>query len=92
MDLYTGCDPAFPSNDGICNAGMTIRQYAAIHILAGMIAARPQTRDPFESVHQMRFRLARAAWAAADALLDPPGKQPEAPSPHSIREDDGEPE
>ena len=90
MDLYTGCDPAFPSNDGICNAGMTIRQYAAIHILAGMIAARPQTRDPFESVHQMRFRLARAAWAAADALLDPPSKHSEPSQGLSVREDDGE--
>ena len=90
-------EPAYPysdddpyGDDDITYEGLTTREYMATHLLAGLLAGRPQTRDPFESISVMRGRLARAAVAAADALIEELNK-PSETAPHSVREDDGEP-
>jgi len=64
--------------------------YMATHLLAGMLAARPELSNPFESMDGLRVRLARTAVTLAYALVEQLNKQAEA-APHSVREDDGEP-
>ena len=73
-----GDDPAFPrrnSNktwaDGIEGAqGMTLRQYYASQAMEGMLSSTHMLSVPEGSRKGSLTILARAAWLAADALLE----------------------
>lgn len=82
-------EPAFPYLYGeVQYVGLTAREYMATHLLAGLLAARPQATGPFESMAERQARVARTAVEMADQLID--ALNVPALKPVSVREDDGE--
>jgi hypothetical protein len=84
-------DPAFPYLDGDLQLeGLTICEYMATQILAGICASKP-TSAYGESNQEMEARLIRCSVRMAHGLLVALNAVRDVPG-HRVREDDGEPE
>ena len=84
-------DPAFPfQSDDWQSEGLTVREYMATQILAGICASKP-TSAYGESNLEMEARLVRCAVRMAQGLLMALNSVRDLPC-REVREDDGEPQ